>query len=157
MNGVVSPIRLPDIEDTVHPLLLLMLLLLGDSVRVERLDLEDALDPDPEPDAVLDPDGRPNRALRPDLEMRGVMEDTFERSDLDDSSEMEDILVSEFSSDSSEGDSVGCFCSGSSCSRTMTLMKTNIFIFIEAFFIFLIPKKICLCLGRSANTNGNGQ
>lgn len=154
-NGVISPIRLPEIEDTVRLLLPLMLLLLRDSDSAERLDLEDTVDRDPEPDAVLDPedpaDERPHRAVRPDLEVRSVMEDTSGRSDLDDSSEMEDILVFEIVSDSSEGNSVGWFCSGSSCARTMTLMKINKFIFIEAFYNYFISPKISLCLDTTEN------
>lgn len=123
-------LELPDSDDTVRLLLLLLL----DSDKVVALDLEDRPDSDPDldPDPDFDPDlvdltdlaVRPGLddfldfAVRRELEVRSDLEempDMSERSDLDDSSEMEDTLVLEVISDTAVRAVVDLFCSGSGC------------------------------------------
>lgn len=126
-NGAISFLELPfDSDDTV-----LLLPLLLESERVDRLDLTDRADSDP--DADLDPDLDPaDRADRPlfedrsdfavclELDVLSDLEDVSERSDRDDSSEMEDTLVLEVMSDTVDRAVVDLFCSGS-CSGWMLI------------------------------------
>lgn len=138
MNGVVSLLELPDSDDTVR----LLLLLLFDSDKVETLDLDERPDSDPDPDPDLDPadpadlvvcpvfDDRPDLPVRPDLDVRSDLEersDTSERSDLDDSSDTEDSLVLEVISDTVDRAVVDLFCSGSGSGRTITLERQTHF------------------------------
>ena len=132
MNGVVSLLRLPDNEDTVRLLLLLL-----DSENVDTLDFDERPDSDPEadPDPDLDPadlvlrpvfDDRPDWAVRPASEVRSDLEDTLdmsERSDLDDSSETEDTLVLEVISDTVDKAVVDLFCSGSDSGRMLITLE----------------------------------
>lgn len=152
-NGAVSLLELPDSDDTV-----LLLPLLLDSERVDRLDLEDR--PDSDPNADLDPDldpdstdraGRPlfedrsDFAARLELDVLSDLEDASERSDRDDSSEMEDTLVLEVMSDTVDRAVVDLFCSGSGSGwMLITLerekhnehMLRTIFSTIEIFHLF---------------------
>lgn len=132
MNGIVSLLELPDNDDTVRLLALLL-----DSDKVDTLDLDDRPDSDPDPDADpdLDPadlvvrpvfDNRPDLAVRPDLDVRPDLEempDTSESSDLDDSSEIEDILVLDVISDTVDRAVVDLFCSGSGSCWTLTTLE----------------------------------
>lgn len=132
MNGVLSLLELPDRDDTVRTLLLLLPPLLPldldtlDFDEADTLDLDERLDllsdPDLDPvdpvERLLRPvlDDRPDLAVRPDLVASPVFEersDTSERLDLDDSSEMEDSLVLEVTSDTVDRAVVDLFCSGS--------------------------------------------
>lgn len=141
MNGVVSPLELPDSDDTVRLLPPLL-----DSDRVDVLDLEDKPDSDPDPDPAdlgLRPvfDERPDFAVRLESDVRSDLEempDTSERSDLDDSSEMEDILVLEVISDTVERAVVDLFFSGSGCGWMLMILEreTHIIVKHEAAFYF---------------------
>lgn len=123
MNGVVSLLELPDNDDTVRLLPLLL-----NSDKVDTLDLDEVPDSDPDPDPDIDAadpadlvvrpvfNGGPDWAARPGLDMRSELEempDTSERSDLDDSSEMEDTLILEVILETLDTSVVSLFCSGS--------------------------------------------
>lgn len=117
-NGDVSLRELPESDDTVRLLLLLL-----DPDRVDTLDLEDRLDSDPDPD--LDPadlvvfslsEDRPEFAVRLESDVRPEREEiaeTSERSDLDDNSDTEDTLVLDVIPDTVDIAVVDLFCSGS--------------------------------------------
>lgn len=121
-NGDVSLRELPESDDTVRLLLLLL-----DPDRVDTLDLEDRpdSDPDPDPDPDLDPadlivfsvfEDRPDFAVRLEFDVRPdreEMPETSERSDLDDNSDTEDTLVLEVIPDTVDRAVVDLFCSGS--------------------------------------------
>ncbi len=133
MNGVLSLPELPDSDDTVRLLALLL-----DSDKVDTLDLDERPDSDPDPDPDLDPADpadlvvRPDLAVRPDLDVRSDLEemsDTSVRSDLDDSSDTEDSLVLEVILDTVDRAVVDLFCSGSAGSaRTITLERETHFL-----------------------------
>lgn len=142
MNGVVSLLELPDNDDTVRLLPLLL-----DSDKVDALDPEDRPDsdpdPDPDPDPDLDPadladlsdlavrpvfDDCPDFAVRLELDVRSDLEemsDTSERSDLDDNSEMEDTLVLEVISDTVDRAVVDLFCSGSDSGWILIILERD--------------------------------
>lgn len=135
MNGVVSLLELPDNDDTVRLLLLLL-----DSDKVDALDPEDRPDSDPDPDPDLDPadlsdlavrpvfDDCPDFAVRLELDVRSDLEemsDTSERSDLDDNSEMEDTLVLEVISDTVDRAVVDLFCSGSGIGWILIILERD--------------------------------
>ncbi len=114
MKGVVSLLELPDSDDTVR---LLLLLLLRDP---DVLDLDERPDSDPDPTDPADLEVRPvltdlpDLDVCPDLDVRPDLEempDTSECSDLDDSSEMEDTLVLEVIPDTVDRAVVDLFCS----------------------------------------------
>ena len=136
MKGVVSLLELPDNDDTVRLLPLVL-------DKVDTLDLEERpdSDPDPDPDPDLEPpaladlmvlplfDDRPDLAVRPDLYVRSDLEETperSERSDLDDSSEMEDTLVLEVISDTVDRAVVDLVCSGSGSGWTAITLGRKI-------------------------------
>lgn len=138
-KGVTPFLKLPDSEDTVRLLRLLRLLLL-DSDKVDRLDSKDRrdwysdpdLDPKPYLEVPFDPgvrpvtDDQPDPAVRPDLDVCADLEDkedTSERSDRDGSSKMDDSLVLEVTSDTSEEAVVGLFFSRSGCSFTLITLN----------------------------------
>lgn len=135
MKGIFSLLELPDSDDTVRLLPLLL-----DEDKVDRLDLDERpdSDPDPELDPDLDPtdpadlvvrpvfDDRPDLAVRPDFDVRSDVEempDTSERSDLDDSSEMEDTLVLEVMPDTVDRAVVDLVCSGSGTGWTLIILE----------------------------------
>lgn len=136
-NGLLSLLELPDNDDTVRLLPLLL-----DPDKVDTLDLEERpdSDPDPNPDleADLDPsdptdltvrpvlDDRPDLDVRPDLYVRSDLEEMPDTSepDFDDSSEIEDNLVLEVISDTVDRAVVDLVCSGScSCWTLITLSR----------------------------------
>lgn len=119
---------MPDIE--VCALLLWLFLPLLTSDRLDRLDLEERpdCDPDLDPKSVFSSNlsdlsdwvERPDLVVRLDLE---AMLDKSEPSDLDNSSEIEDSLVLDVISDTVDRDVVDLFCNGSGNPLTTTLRK----------------------------------
>lgn len=135
MNGVFSLLELPDNDDTVRLLPLLL-----DPDKVDTLDLDERPDSDPDPklDPDLDPadpadlvvcpvlDDRPDLAVRPDLDVRSDVEempDMSERSDLDDSSEMDETLVLEVMPDTVDRAVVDLVCLGSGSGWTLIILE----------------------------------
>lgn len=134
-NGVVSLRELPESDDTVRLLPLLL-----DPDRVDTLDPEDRPDSDPDPnpdpdlelaDLILFPvfEDRPDFAVRLELDVRPdreEMPEMSERSDLDDNSDTEDTLVLEVIPDTVDRAVVDLFCSGSGCAWiVMTLEEEH--------------------------------
>lgn len=133
MNGEVSLLELPDNDDTVR-LLLLLLLRDPEALDLDKVDMLDLDEPDSDPVPDLDPADSadlevrpvlanlPDLVERPDLDVRSdpeEMPDTSERPDLDDSSEIEDTLVLEVISDTVDRAVVDLFCSGSGIGWTL--------------------------------------
>lgn len=126
--GAISLPKVSDIE--VCALLLWLFLPLLTSDRLDRLDLEERpdCDPDLDPKSVFSSNlsdlsdwvERPDLVVRLDLE---AMLDKSEPSDLDNSSEIEDSLVLDVISDTVDRDVVDLFCNGSGNPLTTTLRK----------------------------------
>lgn len=132
-NGDVSLRELPESNDTVRLLLLLL-----DPDRVDTLDLEDRLDSDPEPEPDLDStdlvdfsffEERPEFAVRLEFDVRPDWEEiaeTSERSDLDDNSDTEDTLVLEVIPDTVDRAVVDLFFSGSGSAWIVMILKEHL-------------------------------